>query len=350
MTASFPNTAPPILAVENLRTTFRTERGPLTAVDGVTFSLGEGRALGVVGESGCGKSVLCRTLLGLLPPTARVDPAARVRFYGKDLLGGGASALRRLRGREISMILQNPMSSLNPVMTVGAQAAEPLRVHTGMSRKRAWKRAVSLLAAVGIPRAEERMKQYPHHFSGGMRQRVAIAMALACGPRLLLADEPTTALDVTVQAEILDLLAVQRRTRRMALILVSHDLGVVAGRTDEVAVMYAGKIVEHAPTPALFANPRMPYSRALLESIPVLDNAPHTRLRAIGGSPPDGLELPYGCRFAPRCSRVQPRCLQDEPGLDFEGAAPHGFACWNPFPLLSAGRQGRNGPSEWRRT
>lgn len=330
MNSADSSTAPPLLTVENLRTVFRTERGRLAAVDGVGFTLAEGGALGVVGESGCGKSALCRTLLGLLPPSASVAAGSRVRFDGWDLLDGGS--LARLRGREIAMVLQNPMSSMNPVRTIGAQTAEPLRVHLGLSRRAARERARELLASVGIAAPEERMKQYPHQFSGGMLQRAAIAMALACSPRLLLADEPTTALDRTVQAEILDLLSSLRQDRGMAVILVSHDLEVVAGRTDETAVMYAGHIVEHAPTPALFARPRMPYTKALLESIPRLEDPPHTRLKAIDGRPPDPHERADGCRFAPRCDRRRVRCLHRAPPLLGEGTGSHRFACWNPFP------------------
>jgi oligopeptide/dipeptide ABC transporter ATP-binding protein len=316
---------PPLLQVCDLRVEFRTERGLLCAVDGVSFELEAGRTLGIVGESGCGKTVLSRSLL-------RLNPVAggRVLFDGQDLAAMEEADLRLVRGKDVSIVFQDPMTSLNPVLTIGNQIAETLTHHLRMGRRQAWARARELLAAVGIPSPDARLREYPHQLSGGMRQRVTIAMALACEPRLLIADEPTTALDVTVQAQILDLLKQQQRERGMAMILISHDLGVVAGRTDEIAVMYAGRIVEQAPTRQLFEHTRMPYTEALLRAIPRLDHASHTRLLAIGGRPPDLVDPPPGCRFAPRCDRVQERCWEQEPPLGADLDPGHWFACWYP--------------------
>jgi len=302
-------------------------------VDGVSFELDAGRTLGIVGESGCGKTVLSRSLLRLNPVSG-----GRVVFDGTDLLGLDEAELRAVRGRDVSIVFQDPMSSLNPVLTIGRQVGETLVVHLGMSRRAARERARELLAAVGIPSPAARLDEYPHQLSGGMRQRVTIAMALACEPRLLIADEPTTALDVTVQAQILDLLKQQQEERGMAMILISHDLGVVAGRTDEIAVMYAGRIVERAPTRMLFSRVRMPYTEALLRAIPRLEEPSHTRLLAIGGRPPDLVSPPPGCRFSPRCHRVQDRCRRDDPPLMPDAEAGHAFACWYPVEVAAHGR------------
>ncbi len=318
----------PLLAVEDLHTHFRTPRGRLRAVDGVSFSLDRGQMLGIVGESGCGKSVLARTIMGLLPSNADVPPASRVLFDGRDLRRLSERALRHVRGRHIAMVFQDPMTSLNPVMTCGAQILEALTYHLRMSRRTARDRAVELFTAVGIPEPARRVDHYPHQLSGGMRQRVAIAIAISCEPALLIADEPTTALDVTVQAEILDLLKRQQRERHMALILITHDLGVVAGRTDEVAVMYAGRIVERAATTKLFAHTRMPYTEALLRSIPRLADPPHTPLQTIAGRPPELIDPPPGCRFAPRCRYAADDCRHVAPSLIGDG---HAFACWHPL-------------------
>jgi peptide/nickel transport system ATP-binding protein len=304
---------------------FRTERGRLRAVDGVSFEVEAGRTLGLVGESGCGKTVMSRSLLKLHPVAG-----GRIVFDGRDLLSLDEAELREVRGREISIVFQDPMTSLNPVLTVGQQIVETLTHHLRMGRRAARERARELLAAMGIPSPAARLGEYPHQLSGGMRQRVTIAMALACEPKLLIADEPTTALDVTVQAQILDLLQRQQAERGMAMILVSHDLGVVAGRTDDIAVMYAGRIVERAPTGLLFARARMPYTESLLRAVPRLDLPSHTRLLAIAGAPPDLAALPPGCRFQPRCPRAAERCRVEEPELTRTADADQWYACWYP--------------------
>jgi peptide/nickel transport system ATP-binding protein len=318
-----------LLTVEDLRTTFDTPRGKLTAVDGVSFELEAGRTLGVVGESGSGKTVLSRSVMRLLPKRGATS-TGRVRFNGHEMVGLTQKQLRGIWGTELAMVFQDPMTSLNPTMRIGNQITESLRYHLGMSSSEATEHAVVLLSSVGIPTPERRLHDYPHQLSGGLRQRVTIAIALACGPRLLFADEPTTALDVTVQAQILDLLAAQQRERSMAMILVTHDLGVVAGRTDDIAVMYGGKIVEQAPTHTLFAEMRMPYTEALLGSIPRADQPSHTPLQAIPGRPPDLVSPPPGCRFAPRCPYAQPRCRHEEPPLREAPTKGHRFACWFP--------------------
>ena len=287
-----------------------TPRGNLRAVDHVDLTVGAGRTLGVVGESGCGKTMLSRAILQLLPKKAKLS--GRVMFDGQDLVRLVAEKLRKLRGRSLAVVFQDPMTSLNPVLTIGTQLIETLQEHLELDLAAARKRSVELLAAVGIPAPEQRLTQYPHQLSGGMRQRVAIAIALSCEPKLLIADEPTTALDVTIQAQILDLLAREQRRRHMAMILITHDLGVVAGRTDEVAVMYAGRVVERAPTPALFKKMRMPYTEALLAAIPKIDAAPHTPLPAISGRPPDPTRPMQGCSFSPRCRYAAGRCQQRE--------------------------------------
>jgi peptide/nickel transport system ATP-binding protein len=319
----------PLLSIEGVSVNLPTPRGMLRAVDGVDLALPAGRTLGVVGESGCGKTMLSRAILQLLPKRATLK--GRVMFNGRDLATLPAEELRRLRGPELAVVFQDPMTSLNPVLTIGTQIVETLQVHLGMDATTATRRAVELLAEVGIPAPAQRLRQYPHQLSGGMRQRVAIAIALSCEPKLLIADEPTTALDVTVQAQILDLLAREQQRRHMAMILITHDLGVVAGRTDEVAVMYAGRVVERAPTPRLFAHMRMPYTAALLAAIPKLDSAPHTPLPAIGGRPPDPTRPLPGCSFAPRCKYADPVCENTKPTLDDPEGAGALFACWHPL-------------------
>ena len=319
----------PLLQVTDLKTHFRTERGLVRAVDGVTFSLDRGKALGVVGESGSGKTVLARTIMGLLPSTAVLSGS--VKFAGQEVLGLDSRQLRHLWGREMSMVFQNPMVSLNPLMRVGHQIAEPLQIHLGMDRRAALEYAVKLLDDVRIPEPQKRVRQYPHELSGGMRQRVMIAIAMACGPTLLFADEPTTALDVTVQAQILELINEQRKDRNMSVVLVTHDLGVVAGHTDEIAVMYGGRLVEKAPTKQLFANMKMPYTKSLMRSIPRLEDPSHTRLLTIPGRPPDLLNPPKGCPFEPRCPYARDRCAKEMPPLvTAPGTSDHTYACWYP--------------------
>ena len=304
-----------VLEVEDLRTLFHTPRGAVRAVDGVSFSLVAGETLGLVGESGSGKSVLGRTLMGLVAngPTTTVTGA--VRIAGRSVHDLSPRERRRLWGPQVAMVFQDPMTSLNPVRPIGGHLTDPLRLHLGLGRKEAAGRAVELLDRVGIPDPKRRLQQYPHELSGGMRQRVMIAVALSCDPEVLIADEPTTALDVTVQKQILDLLAELAAERQMATILISHDLGAIEGRTDRVAVMYAGRVVERAATADLFATPHHPYAEALIASVPELSNPPHTLLRAIDGQPPDMANPPAGCRFAPRCTRSADRCGHEEPLL-----------------------------------
>jgi peptide/nickel transport system ATP-binding protein len=318
----------PLLLLEEVSVHLPTARGNLRAVDGVNLSLAAGRTLAIVGESGSGKTMLSRAIAQLLPRNATLS--GRVLFDGQDLTTLSAEPLRRLRGRSIAFVFQDPMTSLNPVLTIGSQITETIQEHLGLQAGAALHRAVELIASVGIPNPEQRCQQYPHQFSGGMRQRVAIAIALSCEPELLIADEPTTALDVTVQAQILHLLAREQRRRRMAMILITHDLAVVAGRTNDTAVMYAGRIVERAPTRALFKNMRMPYTQALIAAIPKLHSPPHTPLLAIPGLPPDPTRPHPGCAFAPRCTYVRDQCRQDPPPIVPAGQN-HEFACWHPI-------------------
>jgi peptide/nickel transport system ATP-binding protein len=319
----------PLLEVTDLVTHFHTARGLVRAVEEVSLSVRRGAALGVVGESGAGKTVLSRSIMGLLsgPEVVR---SGSVRFDGSELLGRPDAELRGVWGTEMAMVFQDPTGSLNPLMRIGEQIAEPLRTRLDMSRHDAGASVERLLADVRIPDPRRRARQYPHELSGGMRQRVMIAIALACGPQLLFADEPTTALDVTVQAQILALIGEQRRQRNMAVVLVTHDLGVVAGHTDEVVVMYAGRIVEQAPTATLFTNVKMPYTEALIESIPAIEAPPHTRLRTIPGRPPDLVDPPPGCPFAPRCPYARDRCHDEAPPLVAAESPAHRYACWYP--------------------
>jgi peptide/nickel transport system ATP-binding protein len=325
-----------LLVVDDLKTRFLTDRGRVRAVDGVSFSLDRGKTLGIVGESGSGKTVLSRTIMGLLPRNVEVSGA--VLYEDRDITGARPETMRSIWGTEMAMVFQDPMTSLNPVMKVGAQIGESLRHHLDMPRDEARKTSLALLKSVGIPEAERRLDQYPHELSGGMRQRVTIAIALACGPKLLFADEPTTALDVTVQAQILNLLQTQQRERHMAMILVTHDLGVVAGRADEISVMYAGQIVERAPTRVLFSSMKMPYTEALLRSIPKLNEPSHSRLAAIPGRPPDLVSPPKGCRFAPRCPYARDRCVEEEPPLIEAETAGHYYKCWFPVGTVEPAR------------
>jgi oligopeptide/dipeptide ABC transporter ATP-binding protein len=320
----------PLLEVTNLNVSFATARGSLHAVQNVSLQLEQGKTLGIVGESGSGKTVLSRAIMGLLPRQSATQTGS-VAFEGTEILNAPNTELRKLWSTHIAMVFQDPMTSLNPVLRIGHQIAEPLKINLKLSRDEAKETALSLLMQVGIPSPVERYNAYPAQLSGGMRQRVVIAIALACAPRLLMADEPTTGLDVTVQAQILDLLSSLQHQRQMAMILVTHDLGVVATRTDEIIVMYAGNVVERAPTSVLFSHMAMPYTEALLTSMPRIANPSHTRLKAIEGRPPDLLYPPAGCPFAPRCPYAQDKCHRDKPPL-LEGPTPgHSYACW--FPL-----------------
>jgi peptide/nickel transport system ATP-binding protein len=325
----------PLLEVTDLRTTFHTPRGDVAAVDGVSLAVHPGETLGIVGESGSGKSVLGRTLMGLISQNETTTVTGTVTLAGRDVHAMSAGERRKLWGPTVAMVFQDPMTSLNPVKKIGPHITEALRLHLKLDRKAARERAIDLLRQVGIPEPARRLDQYPHELSGGMRQRVVIAMALACDPELLIADEPTTALDVTVQKQILDLLQQLAEDRRMAIILISHDLGAVAGRTDRVQVMYAGRVVETSLTAEVFGAPLHPYSEALLASIPHLDAAPHTRLRAIDGRPPNMAAPPPGCRFAPRCPRAEDVCRADMPLLRDPrpggGAVEHTAACHLPL-------------------
>jgi oligopeptide/dipeptide ABC transporter ATP-binding protein len=324
----------PLLEVEDLSVSFATSRGSLHAVQGVSLVLEQGKTLGIVGESGSGKTVLSRAIMGLLPRSYTTQTGS-VRYHGQEILNAPNDELRKLWSTHIAMVFQDPMTSLNPVQRIGHQIAEPLKVHLKLPKDEAKETALSLLMQVGIPSPVERYENYPAQLSGGMRQRVMIAIALACAPRLLMADEPTTGLDVTVQAQILDLLGKLQHDRDMGMILVTHDLGVVATRTDEIIVMYAGNVVEQAPTTVLFKSMAMPYTEALLNSMPRIANPSHTRLNAIEGRPPDLLHPPAGCPFSPRCPYAQDKCHREKPPL-VEQAPGHSYACW--FPLTAENR------------
>lgn len=303
-----------LLEINDLEVSFKTDRGVIRAVDGVSLHLDEGETLAVVGESGSGKSVTALSILQLLGDAGDIDNG-EILFDGVDLLGLPEVDMRTVRGNRISMIFQEPMSSLNPVLTIGKQVAEPICLHRGLSWKEALEQAGELLAKASIPDARHRLDDYPHQFSGGMRQRVMIAMALACQPRLIIADEPTTALDVTVQAQILSLLKNLTRELNSALILITHDLGVVARYADRVAVMYGGRVVETAAAVPLYTDPQHPYTEGLMSSIPTLDGAPGTRLTTINGQPPDLANLPRGCAFEPRCRYARDDCKRAKPEL-----------------------------------
>jgi len=317
----------PVLEVSALRTIFRFRGGDIFAVNGVSFRLGSGELLGVVGESGSGKSVTMMSLMKLLPMPPAEIVSGSVRLGGRDLLSLDQNALRQVRGGEVGFVFQDPMTSLNPVFTIGYQLMEPLRAHLGLNRRQARERAAELLALVGIPSPGERMNDYPHQFSGGMRQRVMIAIALACNPKVLIADEPTTALDVTIQAQIVELVKSLRRELGMSIIWITHDLGVVAGIADRVLVMYGGLIVEHAPVDALYKRPQHPYTRGLLATLPRPDVTDTHRLKTIGGQPPHLLAPPQSCPFAPRCPNVFSRCRSENPPLIPLGGG-HEVACW----------------------
>ena len=316
----------PLLEVRDLQTYFHTEEGVARAVDGVSFAVGRGQTLGLVGESGCGKSVSAFSIMRLVPdPPGRIE-AGQVLLKGRDLLTLDEEEMRRVRGDDIAMIFQEPMTSLNPVLTCGFQIAEAVVLHQQVPMQEARVRAVEMLHLVGIPAPEQRIDEYPHQLSGGMRQRVMIAMALSCNPDVLVADEPTTALDVTIQAQILALLESLQESLQMAIVMITHDLGVIAETADQVAVMYAGQIVEHAETQALFARPQHPYTRGLLRSIPRLDDE-QERLDIIPGVVPDSRAFPPGCRFAPRCPLADAHCRAEMPPLE-EIEAGHWVSCW----------------------
>jgi len=318
-----------LMEVKDLTTRFHTDEGTVYAVNGVSYTLHEGETLGVVGESGCGKSVHALSIMGLIPKPPGEIPKGEVIFRGRDLLKLPPSKQRLVRGAEIAMVFQDPMTSLNPVLTIGRQITEALRLHLGMDNKQARERAAELLAMVGIPSAKDRLDDYPHQFSGGMRQRAMIAMALSCNPQLLIADEPTTALDVTIQAQILDLVRRLRDKIGMAMIWISHDLGVVAGLADNVLVMYAGYIVERGIAKDVYGDPRHPYTVGLLGSLPRLDQK-RERLFSIEGSPPDMRFLPKGCPFAVRCPFKIAKCDEENPTLQTvpDGRPDHVMACW----------------------
>jgi peptide/nickel transport system ATP-binding protein len=316
----------PLVTVRDLRISFPTETGTSTPVDGVTFTLARGETLALVGESGCGKTLTSLALLRLVPSPGRIEPGSSLHFGDQDILAMDSRALRSMRGKHLAMVFQDPMTSLNPVFTAGAQIVETIQAHESVTQKAARDRALALLREVGIPDPANRIDQYPHEMSGGMRQRVMIAMALATGPEVLIADEPTTALDVTVQAQILEILDRLQASHGLAILLITHDLGIVADHADRVAVMYAGRIVEEAETGALFTKPTHPYTQGLLNSVPRL-TGPRRPLVPIPGAVPDPARWPSGCRFHPRCPKVMPRCQADDPprfAMDHE----HHAACW----------------------
>jgi oligopeptide/dipeptide ABC transporter ATP-binding protein len=320
-----------LLSVEDLEVRFWTARGIIHAVNGVSFDIAPGETLGIVGESGCGKSVTSLAILGILPRAGRVTNGS-ANFEGRDLIGLPDDELRRIRGKEIAMIFQDPMTSLNPVLTIGRQLREALETHFDLDKDEAERRSAELLDRVGIPSAKSRIRDYPHQFSGGMRQRAMIAMALACEPKLLIADEPTTALDVTIQAQILDLLRELVAERDTALILITHDLGVVAGMCERVNVMYAGLFMETGSAVQVFARPRHPYTLGLLQSVPRLDAARKTALQPIEGNPRDMLYPPQACPFAPRCRYEVEQSRKEVPPLE-QIESGHSVACFNPVPV-----------------
>jgi oligopeptide transport system ATP-binding protein len=316
----------PVLEVRDLQTQFHTPDGIVKAVNGVSFYVDRGETLGIVGESGCGKSVTSLSIMRLIPSPPGKIANGQILFDGEDLVQATEEEMRHIRGNRIAMIFQDPMTSLNPVLTIGRQITESLELHMNLNQREARNRAAELLDLVGIPSASKRLDNFPHQFSGGMRQRVMIAMALSCNPELLIADEPTTALDVTIQAQILELINRLKEELDMAVIIITHDLGVVAGMADRVTVMYAGRVVEEGMTKELFANPRMPYTIGLLRSIPRLDEGRDAKLTPIRGLPPDLINLPEICPFSPRCDYAQEKCLTQTPPLRSVGH-DHRAAC-----------------------
>jgi len=318
----------PLLKIRDLETRFYTDDGVVHAVNGVSYEMGAGETLGVVGESGCGKSVHALSIMRLIPdPPGKIEKG-EIIFDGRDLLKLSKAEIRHVRGKDIAMVFQDPMSSLNPVYTVGFQIVEALMLHKNMNKTEARERAGEMLSLVGIPAAKNRLDDYPHQFSGGMRQRAMIAMALSCEPKLLIADEPTTALDVTIQAQIVDLVNRLQENLGMAIMWITHDLGVVAELADRINVMYAGRIVERGLVEDIYKYPRHPYTMGLLGSLPRLDEAPGTKLVAISGLPPDLIDLPRGCPFAARCVYRQERCVQEIQELEYAEIRDHLVACW----------------------
>ena len=317
----------PLLEVKNLRTHFYTFEGVVKAVDGVSYDLEEGETLGLVGESGCGKSVSAMSLMRLIPDPPGKIVDGEILFEGQDVLQLSMDEMRHIRGAKMSMVFQEPMTSLNPVLNLEKQLGETLQLHKGMTKQEARQESVELLARVGIPDPERRVRQYPHQFSGGMRQRVMIAMALSCNPRVIIADEPTTALDVTIQAQILELMKGLTKEFGVAMIVITHNLGVVARYADRMNIMYAGKIIERGESAEIYSNPRHPYTVGLLKSVPRLDLPRRTRLDPIEGQPPDLIAVPKGCAFRARCKWAVDKCATDEPGLETV-AEGHYSACW----------------------
>ena len=319
----------PLLQVNDLKTHFYTEEGVVKAVDGVSYDVNEGETVSLVGESGCGKSVSALSVLGLVPSPPGKIVDGSVMFNGVDLLRLSGKEMRAVRGKDIAMIFQEPMSSLNPVLSIERQLTEAVTLHLGYTKHKAQQHAIELLEKVGISDPERRVKQYPHEFSGGMRQRVMIAMAISCNPKLIIADEPTTALDVTTQAQILDLLEDLAGNLGMALIVITHNLGIVARYCTRVNLMYAGKIIEQGTRDEIFSDPRHPYTLGLMRSVPRLDRPSEAKLEAIEGEPPDLIDLPAGCSFAPRCRYAIDRCTEDIPPLQLtNGSEGHVSACW----------------------
>ncbi|WP_430517952.1 ABC transporter ATP-binding protein [Aliivibrio sp.] len=319
----------PLLVVDNLTVDFTTDKGTVRAIDGVSFSIMPGETIAIVGESGCGKSVSSLSIMGLVPSPPGKIVDGSIKFNGRELIGLTEKEYRKIRGNDISMIFQEPMTALNPVLRISTQMVDVIRLHSNLSKSEAKKKAIGMLETVGIPSPESRINEYPHQLSGGMRQRVMIAMALSCSPDLLLADEPTTALDVTIQAQVMDEMVRLQKELNMAVVLVTHDLGVVAESCQRVVVMYCGQIIEQASVEDIFANPQHPYTKGLLKSIPVVRDKKIPRLPTIDGVVPDLFNLPTGCRFADRCEFSESKCSTERPNLG--GTEQHQVACFNPI-------------------